>query len=127
MDGIIIGATDSERHRAITTSSTPASRRRQAFPAPERPPAKGLGAVFRLEAAHSVPPEIKYGHVTDGQGKLTQSLQTVPNKFGLTLRFAALPLRFAARNGAQRKLGRSPQYLDNRLRRDRHPSTVPAD
>lgn len=103
-------ATDSGRHHVIA---------RQAFPARERPPAVGLGAVG-LGAA--VPPEC------DRRPRQANAvLQTVPDKFGLPLRFAALPLRFAARNGAQRKLGRSPQYLDDRLRRDRHPSTVPAD
>jgi hypothetical protein len=102
-------ATDSGRHHVIA---------RQAFPARERPPAVGLGAVG-LGAA--VPPEC------DRRPRQANAvLQTVPDKFGLPLRFAALPLRFAARNGAQRKLGRSPQYLDDRLRRDRHPSTVHA-
>jgi len=102
-------ATDSGRHHVIA---------RQAFPARERPPAVGLGAVG-LGAA--VPPEC------DRRPRQANAvLQTVPDKFGLPLRFAALPLRFAARNGAQRKLGRSPQYLDDRLRRVRRPSTVPA-
>jgi hypothetical protein len=71
----------------------------------------------RLEATHSVPPEIR---TCDRRpGKLNAVLQTVPDKFGL-------PLRFAARNGAQRKLGRSSQDPDDRKRGDRHPSTVRA-
>jgi hypothetical protein len=87
-------ATDSGRHHVIA---------RQAFPARERPPAVGLGAVG-LGAA--VPPEC------DRRPRQANAvLQTVPDKFGLPLRFAALPLRFAARNGAQRKLGRSPRPI----------------
>jgi hypothetical protein len=61
----------------------------------------------RLEATHSVPPEIR---TCDRRpGKLNAVLQTVP-----TVRITP---SVAARNGAQRKLGRSPQYLDDRLRR----------
>jgi hypothetical protein len=55
--------------RSTTTTAT-APRRRQVFPARERPPAGGWGRR-RLEAAHSVPPEIRT--CADGQSKLTQS------------------------------------------------------
>jgi hypothetical protein len=111
-------ATDSGRHHVIAPSSRRARQRhdgvrRSRHVSDPQPRAGGC----RLEATHSVPPEIR---TCDRRpGKLNAVLQTVPDKFGL-------PLRFAARNGAQRKLGRSSQDPDDRKRGDRHPSTVRA-
>jgi hypothetical protein len=76
-------ATDSGRHHVIA---------RQAFPARERPPAVGLGAVG-LGAA--VPPEL-----TDGQGKLTQSCR--PFRTSSDYPFGLLHYPFGLLRGTER-------------------------
>jgi hypothetical protein len=50
-------------------------------------PQPGLGGACRLEAAHSVPPEIR--KCDRRSAKLTQPCRPFPDKFGLPLRFAA--------------------------------------
>jgi hypothetical protein len=87
------------RHRVITTHDGGRRPRHVNDPQPL------AGGCSRLEAAHSVPPEIRT--CDRRSGKLTQSCR--PSRT-----ISDYPLRFAARNEAQRKLGRSPQYLAER-------------
>jgi hypothetical protein len=74
------------RHRVIASSprtTAAASRRRQAFTARERPPAGAVG--WRPP----IPYRRKYGHVTDGQGKLAQSCRPFRTSSDYPFRFAA--------------------------------------
>jgi hypothetical protein len=82
-------ATDSRRHRVIGPSPRRARQRHDGGRRSRHlsDPRPGAGGRCRLEAAHSVPPEVRTCDRRPRQANAV--LQIVPDEFGLPLRFAA--------------------------------------